>query len=276
MSRRGIARRSLLVSVLALVLVLPPAGAASASHRPRPAPPRPAALPSVSQLLQDTGLAELLNQLLPAPVQPGVGALPGEVVSRVAASTVKVSSAACGNRVEGSGFSPAPDTVVTNAHVVAGASRTEVQRSDGRRLPAQVEVFDPARDLAVLAVPNLGQQPLPLAEPVVGETGAVFGHPQGQALIEVSPATVVRRVAATISDIYGEGRYRRDILILASRLEPGDSGGPLVNPSGEVVGVAFAISAVWPGTAFAIPGDALAPVLGQPRTGPVSTGACLG
>ncbi|MDQ3981022.1 MAG: hypothetical protein M3314_15995, partial [Actinomycetota bacterium] len=86
MSRRGIARRSLLVSVLALILVLPPAGAASASHRPQPAPPRPAALPSVSQLLQDTGLAELLNQLLPAPVQPGVGALPGAVVSRVAAS----------------------------------------------------------------------------------------------------------------------------------------------------------------------------------------------
>ena len=275
MSRRGIARRTLLVSVLTLVLVLPPAGAASASHRRGPAqPPQPAALPSLGQLLQDTGLADLLSQLLPVPSQPG-GSLPAAVASRVAASTVKVSSAACGKRLEGSGFSPASDTVVTNAHVVAGASRTEVQRPDGRRFPAEVQVFDPARDLAVLAVPGLGQQPLPLGTAEEGGTGAVFGHPQGQTPIEVSPATVVRRVVATTPDIYGEGRYRRQILVLASRLEPGDSGGALVNPAGEVMGVAFAVSALRATTAFAIPSETLAPVLAEPRTGAVSTGGCL-
>ena len=276
MSRRGIVPRTLVATVIALVLALAPAGSASAHHRQGQARPRPAALPGLSQLLQETGLADLLSELLAGPLQPGVGSLPAAVASRVAASTVKVSSAACGLRVEGSGFSPAPNTVVTNAHVVAGASRTEVERPDGRRLPAQVQAFDPVRDLAVLSVPNLGQQPLPLGTPAVGEHGAVFGHPDGQVRIEVSPATVVRQVAATTSDIYGEGRHRRQILVLASRLEPGDSGGPLVNPAGHVVGVAFAVSAVSPGTAFAIPSETLAPVLAEPRTGAVSTGACLG
>jgi S1-C subfamily serine protease len=276
MSRRATARRTLLAPVLAAVLVLVPAGTASASPRSAQAPPRPAALPSLADLLRGTGLVDVLSQLLQVPTQPSVGSLPGPVVSKVAASTVKVSSVACGSRVEGSGFSPAADTVVTNAHVVAGSTRTEVLRPDGRRLPAEVQVFDPARDLAVLSVPNLGEQPLGLGSAVTGGSGAVFGHPQGQAPIEVSPALVVRRVAATTSDIYGQGRYSRQILVLASRLEPGDSGGPLVNQAGEVVGVAFAVSAVRATTAFAIPSETVAPVLAQPRTGAVSTGACLG
>ena len=272
MSRRRIASRALLVSVLSLVLVLP-AGTASAGHRQREAPERrPAALLGVEQLLQDTGLADLLSLLLP---QPSTGAVPGPVASRVAASTVKVTSLACGKVLEGSGFSPFADVVVTNAHVVAGATRTEIRRPDGRRLPAQVQVFDPVRDVAVLAVAGLGQQPLPLASAVTGESGAVFGHPQGQVPIEISPAVVVRRVTVTTPDIYGEGRYQRELLVLASRLEPGDSGGPLVNPAGEVTGVAFAVSAVRAATAFAIPSETVAPVLAQPRTGAVATGACL-
>jgi S1-C subfamily serine protease len=275
MSRPGIAHKTLLVPVLALVLLLPGAGPATANHRSPAQPPRPAALPSVSQLLKDTGLADLLAQLLQAPTQAR-GGVPSGVASRVAASTVKVSSVACGERVEGSGFSAAPDTIVTNAHVVAGATRTEVLRPDGRRLPAQVLVFDPDRDLALLSVPGLGQQPLPLASAAVGGNGAVVGHPQGQVPVEVSPAVVVRRVMATTTDIYGEGAIRRPILVLAARLAPGDSGAPLINPSGEVTGVAFAVSAFRPSTAFAIPSETLAPVLDRPRTGVVSTGPCLG
>ena len=284
MSRCGIARRTLLVPVLALLLVLPAADGASAAsraaspaaHRPgQGQPPRQAALPSLSQLLRDTGLADLLGQLLQAP-QPAVGAIPGPVVSRVAASTVKISGLGCGGRLEGSGFSAAADTVVTNAHVIAGTTSIQVLLPDGRRLPAKVTFFDPARDLAVLSVPGLRQQPLPLSSAGVGATGGVFGHPQGQVPVEVSPAVVVRKVTASTTDIYGDGSYRRQILVLASRLEPGDSGGPLVNQSGEVVGVAFAVSASRASTAFAIPAETLAPVLAEPRTGAVSTGPCLG
>ena len=83
------------------------------------------------------------------------------IIARVGASTVKVEGEACRRIQEGSGFAAAPDTIITNAHVVAGVKSPRVLRpSDGRRLPATVVVFDADRDLAVLKVKNLGQVPL--------------------------------------------------------------------------------------------------------------------
>lgn len=278
MSIRGMARRTLVTPLVALALLVPSIGTAAAAPRSPGAqdaePKRAASLPVLDHLVRDNGLADLLNQLLFGALPPVT--LPPVVVSRVTASTVKVSSVACGSRVEGSGFSPAKDTVVTNAHVVAGATSTQVLRPDGRRFAAQVQAFDPDRDLAVLAVPGLGQQPLALDSPVAGENDAVFGHPLGQVPVEVSPATVIREVTATTTDIYGADLIRRQILVLAAALEPGDSGAPVVNQSGEVVGIAFAISRIRPTTAFAIPAATLAPLLAQPRAGAVSsTGPCV-
>ena len=271
--RRGV------VPVLVLcigVLVATPAADAAAGTKVRKAP---AALPS-SQLVRDRGLSDLLAALLPslfAPAPPPVAVSPlaPGVVSTVTASTVKVSGVACGVLVEGSGFSPAPDTIVTNAHVVAGVRNAQVQRPDGRRLPATVAAFDPDRDLAVLTVPGLGQPSLPIGTATVGGSGAVFGHPGGQVPVEVSPARVERRVDALVGNIYDQGPVRREVLVLASELDPGDSGAPLVNQSGAVVGVAFAISSWSRGTAFAVAGEEMAPVLARPRTGAVSTGPCI-
>jgi S1-C subfamily serine protease len=159
--------------------------------------------------------------------------------------------------------------------VVAGTSNTTVLRPDGRTLPAQVQIFDPSRDLAVLAVPGLGQTPLPLGSAVLGETDAVFGHPRGQVPVEVSPARVIRKVTVDIGDIYGRPTTPRQIIVLNADLEPGDSGGPLVNAAGQVVGVAFGTATLRASTAFAMASEELAPLLAQPRNGPVSTGPCL-
>lgn len=266
-----------LVVVLVLLVPAPPVGAAS-----RPVE-RGAALP-VSQLLVDGGLAGLLPGLLPglfgdppAPPPPSFAEAPASgVVATVAASTVKVSGVACGRRVSGSGFSAGgPDTVVTSAHVVAGVGTPEVLAPDGRRLAGQVQAFDPNRDLAVLAVPGLGQAPLGIGSATAGDKGAVFGHPQGQVPVEVSPARVVDKVDALVHNIYDQGPVPRQVLVLSSDLEPGDSGGALVNQSGAVVGVAFAVSAWFTGTAFAVASEELSPVLAQPRNGAVSTGPCI-
>jgi len=270
--RRGVL--PVLVLCITVLVAAPPADAATKRKKVTTAA---AALPA-GQLVRDRGLSDLLMALLPtlfAPPPVAVGALSPGVVSTVTASTVKVSGVACGVLVEGSGFSPAPDTIVTNAHVVAGVRNAQVLRPDGRRLPATVAAFDPDRDLAVLTVPGLGQPSLPLGSATVGTTGAVFGHPRGQVPVEVSPARVERRVDALVGNIYDQGPVRRQILVLASELEPGDSGSPLVNGSGAVVGVAFAISSWSRGTAFAVAGEEMAPVLARPRTGPVSTGPCL-
>jgi S1-C subfamily serine protease len=264
-------KRRTAAAALALALAFPVLATAGPVHAaPKAERARPAAAPSSDVLV---GLTNLLARLFPVPAAvPGV---PASLVSQVSASTVRVSGVACGVRLFGSGFSPAPDTIVTNAHVVAGTRTTQVLRPDGRALAGTVQVFDAARDLAVLSVPGLGQQPLPLGTAVPGENDAVFGHPRGQVSVEVSPARVARRVTADIGDIYDRPSTPRQILVLNSDLEPGDSGAPLVNSAGQVVGVAFAVANLRRSTAYAVASEELAPVLAQPRTGPVSTGPCI-
>lgn len=239
--------------------------------------------PETSQALRrlagPVGAPHVFDGLIPAldtgppPTESGLGPL---VVARVSASTVKVEGVACRFERDGSGFAVAPDLVVTNAHVVAGQRRTSVVRPDGRRLPAEVVVFDPARDLALLEVPGLAQAPLPLATAKVGTTAAVFGHPDGQTPLEISPAAIRQQVNALGRDLYELGVTRRAVYVLAADLAPGDSGGALVDADGQVVGVAFAISRDNASTAYALAVAELRDVLAAERQVPAGTGPCLG
>ena len=244
----------------------------------RAAPRAPKPLQTLRQLVTDAQFPQVFSDLRPS---PGAGTPPADlamsqaVQNRVRASTVKVTGQACGRILEGSGFSPAADTIVTNAHVVAGVDRPQVQRPDGRRLNATVQVFDPARDLAVLRVNGLGQAALPVESASVGTAGAVFGHPGGQEAVEISPASIESRVNAVGRDIYNRQTTRRDVFVLASNLEPGDSGGALVDTSGAVVGVAFAIAPDRPATAYALTERELSAVRDPPRRGATDTGPCL-
>jgi S1-C subfamily serine protease len=239
--------------------------------------------PETSQALRrlagPAGAPHVFNGLVPAldtgppPTESG---LRPQVVARVSASTVQVVGLACRFERDGSGFTVAPDLVVTNAHVVAGQQRTTVIRPDGRRLRAQVTVFDPARDLALLVVPGLGQTPLPLADGKVGTTAAVFGHPEGQIDLEISPAGIRQQVNALGPDLYDVGVTRRAVYVLAAELAPGDSGAGLVDAEGQVVGVAFAISPDSRTTAYALAVSELRSVLAATREAAADTGPCIG
>jgi S1-C subfamily serine protease len=271
--RRRPAQVALALSLL-LGLPLLEGGAAFATpSAPASAPRgvRPVAAPTSNVLVT---LSNLLARLLPS-APPGVPGLTPALSSRVIASTVRVNGTACGLRLAGSGFSVSPDTVITNAHVVAGETTTSVLRPDGTTLPATVRVFDPNRDLALLSVPGLNEPSLSVAPATVGETDAIFGHPLGQAAITVIPARVARRVTADIGNIYNEPAGNHQLLVMSSALQPGDSGSPVVNTAGQVVGVAFASSTLAPSTAFAVASEELAPVLAQSRAATVSTGPCL-
>lgn len=241
-------------------------------------PPAPETSQALRRLAGPAGAPSVFNGLIPGldtgppPTDSGLGP---EVVARVAASTVKIEGVACRFVRDGSGFTVAPDLVVTNAHVVAGQQRTTVVRPDGRRLRASVTVFDPARDLALLDVPGLGQAPLTLADGRVGTTAAVFGHPQGQDPLEVSPASIRQQVNALGPDLYDLGVTRRAVFVLAADLAPGDSGGGLVDAVGRVVGVAFAISPNHAGTAYALAASELRSVLEAPREDHANTGPCI-
>ncbi|HEX7167673.1 MAG TPA: CvpA family protein, partial [Acidimicrobiales bacterium] len=115
-------------------------------------PEPPDATQAVRRLVDERTFPEVFDSFRPAPdagAPPGALSLAPDVVARVVEATVKVQGEACRRIQEGSGFVIGDGVVVTNAHVVAGEDRVEVLRPDGKRLPATVVVFDPAKDLAV-------------------------------------------------------------------------------------------------------------------------------
>jgi S1-C subfamily serine protease len=246
----------------------------------RDLPTPPPAVQVVRRLLGEDApqVFAVLSPGAPAGPVPSSSPLSPAVTAAVTASTVKVEGQACNLIYEGSGFAVAPDLIVTNAHVVAGEApgQTSVLLPSGRTLPATVIMFDPRIDIALLDVPSLGENPLPLLVAHAGATGAVFGHPYGQDPIAVTPARVALEEQATGLDLYDTATVRRDVLVLAADLAHGDSGGPLVNAGGQVIGVAFAISADQPGTSYALSTTELEKALGEARNpAGVSTGSCL-
>jgi S1-C subfamily serine protease len=241
------------------------------------APRPPDASQAVRSLVGDARFPDVFEDLRPAPdigPPPSQVAVPASVVRRAIASTVNVESDGCGGRHEGSGFAVAENLIATNAHVVAGGERIRARKPDGRLLPATIVAYDDDRDLALLAVPGLGQTPLALGVADEGTQGAVLGYPGGQDTVRVAPAVVRREAPTTGRDIYGQDRTRRQVLYLASALRPGDSGAALINEAGRVVGVAFAIAPDRPGTAFALDDTELRGVLAAPRR-PGVGGPCI-
>ncbi len=238
-------------------------------------PQPPDTLRALRRLVGDTQFPDVFAALRPAPdlgPPPADSGLSADLARSVASSTYRVEGEACGRLQEGSGFVAEPGVVVTNAHVVAGQDTTELIAVDGSRATAQVVMFDPETDLAVLTS-GVGAAALPLGQSGVGAQGAVFGYPGGGAL-ELSPFQVSEEVQAVGRDLYGSGPTRRQVLILSSRLAPGDSGAALVDGTGSVVGVAFAIAPDRSGTAYALNVDELRQALAAPRAA-ADTGPCL-
>jgi S1-C subfamily serine protease len=104
----------------------------------------------------------------------------------------------------------------------------------------------------------------------------VFGHPNGANALTLTPARVAREEQAVGRDLYDSSNTQRDVLVLAAALAHGDSGGALINAAGQVIGVAFAISADQPGTSYALSSTELRAALAEPRRAAgASTGPCL-
>lgn len=248
-----------------------------------PLPPRPATISKLlSQLLGPLG--SLAPPLAPpessTPEPPGSSPFTEPAPSVVAEpspkdSTVKVSGEACGLLLNGSGFSPAPDTVLTNAHVVAGVRQPVVLRPDGQSLAARVVMFDFSRDVAVLAVPGLDVPPLPLRSASPPQPAVVYGHPFGQDAVEELPVRIEGRFVANVPDIYRTSTSVRENLALTGNVRSGDSGSPTIDSGGAVVGMVFAVEVLRPGRAFAIPSEDLSVSLGAPRSTAADTGPCL-
>ena len=145
--------------------------------------------------------------------------------------------------------------VLTNAHVIEGASRIVVTTLDGRELEADVLGSDRDADLAVLKVEgkNLPARALGRSgDLMIGETVIAIGNPFG--LSHTVTTGVLSARGRAVPSESGQRTFT-DFLQTDASINPGNSGGPLVNLSGDVIGINTAIVSGANGIGFAIPAD---------------------
>ncbi len=202
-----------------------------------------------------------------AKVAPAVVTVQTEVIERVAADVFEqffggrsAQRAAAGL---GSGFIVRPDgIIITNAHVVAGATKISVALRDGTTYPAKLLGMDDANDLAVIKIDAKGLPVTPLGSSsnlIVGEWAIAIGNPYGFLFANTEPSVTAGVVSGTgrnlATESEGSGVYV-DMIQTDASINPGNSGGPLVNAAGEVIGVnssIFSPSGGSIGLGFAIP-----------------------
>jgi S1-C subfamily serine protease len=239
-------------------------------------PPAPDSLDALRAAVGEENFPRVFDALVPAPElgpPPAASGLSDQTAATVARSVVKVEGEACNRIQDGTGFVVGPDTVVTNAHVVAGERTTQVLRDDGSRRNATVIGFDPGRDIAVLRVERLDRPALALRASEAGQRGGVFGHPGGGPL-RIAPFRTVRIIDALGRDIYDDAQVTREVLELNASLRPGDSGSALVDADGVVVGLAFAVAPDNPNVSYALSVAEVRRSLDAVTGAAVSTGGC--
>ncbi|MYL34462.1 PDZ domain-containing protein [Pontibacillus yanchengensis] len=160
--------------------------------------------------------------------------------------------------------------VVTNHHVVQGASAIEIALIDGSRIEATKLGSDPYTDLAVLKVDgskvnkaiSLGDS----SNVKVGESALAIGNPLGLMFAgSVTKGIISGKQRAIPQDLNGDGRmdWQAEVIQTDAAINPGNSGGALINIKGQLIGInsmKIAKSAV-EGIGFAIPIDLAKPII---------------
>jgi len=202
-----------------------------------------------------------------ARVAPSVVTVQTEVIEHVAADVFEqFFGGRSGQRAAaglGSGFIIRSDgTIVTNAHVISGATKISVALRDGTTYPAKLLGSDETNDLAVIKIDAKNLPVAPLGNSsnlIVGEWAIAIGNPYGFLLANTEPSVTAGVVSGTgrnlATESEGSGVYV-DMIQTDASINPGNSGGPLVNAAGEVIGVnssIFSPSGGSIGLGFAIP-----------------------
>ena len=147
--------------------------------------------------------------------------------------------------------------IVTNEHVIRGATALQVTWPDGKKVRGQVIAREARVDLAFVKVPAGKFPALTLAKalPDVGEYVVAIGSPLG--LSNSVSAGIVSAMGRSV------GKSPVPYIQTDTAINPGNSGGPLINLAGEVVGVNTAIAANAQGIGFAIPAEVVSDLVAQ-------------
>ncbi len=160
----------------------------------------------------------------------------------------------------GSGFIISADgLIVTNKHVVAGASATyQVITENSKTYDVQKIYRDPANDLAILKINATGLKPVVMGDSSklqVGQFAIAIGTALGQFRDTVTTGVVsgLGRGISAGSPLQGAVEQLDNVIQTDAAINPGNSGGPLLNSAGEVIGVNTAVSSQGQNIGFAIP-----------------------
>ncbi|MBO4340664.1 MAG: Do family serine endopeptidase [Bacteroidales bacterium] len=159
----------------------------------------------------------------------------------------------------GSGVIIRPDGyIVTNNHVVDGATKITVTLNNNQQYEATVVGTDPATDVAIVKVDAAGLPTIPLGDSDklrLGEWVLAIGSPLGVQLRSTITAGIVSAKGRSMPD--GSGEFKIESFIQTdAAVNPGNSGGALVNKKGELVGINTAIvsqTGAYSGYSFAVP-----------------------
>ncbi|MCU1648250.1 MAG: Serine protease [Nocardia sp.] len=236
-----------------------------------------------SNLLNTSGLPDVIGPFGRVPIaaveppDPSVLQLP--VAQSLQGSVLRVRGIApsCQRQLEGSGFVVAPERIMTNAHVVAGTASVSVDTARGP-LTASVVLFDPSKDVAILAVPGLTAPVIPLAPKAAnsGESAIVLGYPGG-GRYTASAARVRETLDLKGPNIYRDNNVQREVYTVRGKVQPGNSGGPLVDTDGNILGVVFGAAVTDDDTGYVLTLDEVRPEVEQAAgvSAPVGTSSCV-
>ena len=163
----------------------------------------------------------------------------------------------------GSGVAITPDGyILTNSHVVQGATKLAIALPEGHRVEASLVGQDPATDLALIHAHGVEMAHAVLAADNtlrVGQLVIAMGNPLGfHASVSTGVISALGRALRS-----QDGRLIESVIQHTAPLNPGNSGGPLLNSHGKIVGINTAIIANAQGIGFAVPAVTAAWVVPQ-------------
>jgi S1-C subfamily serine protease len=200
----------------------------------------PAAVPETTPATSPTAAIQVVAPTVPPSATPvsatlspaaAPNAAPSaleDVISRAMPAVVRVETGGG----FGSGFFIAPDTILTNVHVVGGSSSVTIRRTDGSTMSARVDATAPEFDIAIMRISNAdpNQPTLVMGSGMQARAGqeiVALGTPLGL------QNTVTRGIVSAVRAVNGVTLVQTDAAI-----NPGNSGGPLLDRSGSVIGIA--------------------------------------